>query len=199
MSTDFDKQSYWHQRFQDETFFDWLQPSKDFVSIIQPILDTLDPRTARILQVGSGTSDLANHLRARGFTNVTNTDFEPLAVHRGRDLEQEAFGDVKMQYRVADATQLGSYSHGGKYDLVLDKSTCDAIACAGDEALLRMARGVKDCLAEGGAWISLSFSDWRFDSSNLPFNVEVLAKITTPKIRPTDPDYYHWCYLLRSA
>lgn len=199
MSTEFDQQSYWHERFQTEKAFEWLQSSADFVSLIrEPVLDVLPPPdSARILQLGAGTSDLAVQLRAAGFGDaVTNTDFEPLAISRGRELEREAFGDVRMRYAVADATKLESFAGGQKYHLVIDKSTCDAVACGGEEQLLRMARSVKECLVQGGAWVSLSFSNWRFDSEDLPFDVEVLAKILTPKARPSDPDYYHWCYLL---
>ncbi|CAG9946773.1 unnamed protein product [Clonostachys rosea f. rosea IK726] len=162
MATDYEKQSYWHDRFASETSFEWLVTSKH-----------------HILHLGSGTSDLHNHFRSRGLLNVTNLDFEPLAAERGRDLEQNAFGDVRMNYVVADATRLVDEpimigSHGGaagkeeqivtpaKFDLVVDKSTADAVAFL-----------------------------------ELPFHVEVMAKVPTRKVKPTDPDIYHWCFILR--
>ena len=126
---------------------------------------------------------------------MTNVDYEPTAIERGRENEMKAFGDVKMEYEVADATQLELEGQG--YDLVVDKSTVDAVSCGGDEAFRRMAQGVRSCLKPGGIWISLSFSAWRFDVSDLPFDAEVIAKVPTRKLKPTDPDVFHWCYLLR--
>jgi len=71
------------------------------------------------------------------------------------------------------------------------------VSCGGDEALLRMAWSVRDCLAEGGIWISMSYSSSRFNLDALPFDMDVIAKIPTPKQRPADPDIYHICYLLK--
>ncbi|KAF4454694.1 Methyltransferase-like protein 13 [Fusarium austroafricanum] len=194
MASDFEKQSYWHKRFSTEKAFEWLLPSADFMPLVKPVLDQLDPDTARILHIGFGTSDLQNHFRSRGFRDVLNVDYEPLAIDRGRDLEEQAFGDVQMRYDVQDATQLDLSE---EFNLIVDKSTVDAISCGGEMALRRMAAGIKGCLADGGVWISFSYSAYRFDLDDLPFDVEVLAKVLTRKTHPNDPDIYHWCYLLR--
>lgn len=193
MPVDFDKQSYWHDRFASEASFEWLLSSAEFMSILEPHLARLETASP-ILQLGFGTSDLQNHMRTCGFSNVTNVDYEPLAIERGRDLEKRTFGDVEMRYTVADVTQIRLPE---KYDLVVDKSTVDAVSCGGRVALLRTAEGVRGCLAAGAVWISLSFSSSRFDVDDLPFDVEVIAKVLTPKLKPSDPDIYHWCYLLR--
>ena len=150
--------------------------------------------SARILQLGFGTSDLQNHLRSRGYLNVTNVDYEPLAIERGLQNEKRVFGDVRMTYEVADATQLYLRK---RFDLVVDKSTADAISCGGEEAVSRMARGVRRSLTVDGSWVSLSYSSSRFQIADLPFDVQVLTQIPTPKLESTDPDVFHWCYLLR--
>ncbi|KKP01230.1 hypothetical protein THAR02_06668 [Trichoderma harzianum] len=190
MPTDFDKQTYWHHRFANETSFEWLLSSADFISILKPLLVNLEPSSARILHLGSGTSDLHNHFRQLGFLDVTNVDYEPLAVERGRQLEQQAFGDVKMNNEQET-------HNNDKFDLVVDKSTADAISCGGDEQVRRMAHCVRECLADDAVWVSMSYSASRFDIGEIPFDVEVLAKIPTPKNAVTDPDIFHWCYLLR--
>ncbi|KAL7937398.1 S-adenosyl-L-methionine-dependent methyltransferase [Trichoderma chlorosporum] len=206
MPTDFDKQTYWHHRFSTETSFEWLLNSTDFISILKPLLTNFEPSSTRILHLGSGTSDLQNHFRQLGFLDVTNVDYEPLAAERGRQLEQQAFGDVKMKYAVADATKSlllpsevnTQRTHTeNKFDLVVDKSTADAISCGGDEQVRRMISCIRECLADDGVWVSMSYSASRFDIGELPFNAEVLAKIPTPKNQVTDPDIFHWCYLLR--
>ncbi|OTB18760.1 hypothetical protein K445DRAFT_19366 [Daldinia sp. EC12] len=201
MPADFEKQSYWHERFLSETSFEWLVSSESFMSIIEPYLSKYSlthEDSPRILNLGSGTSDLQNSLRSRGYLNITNVDYEPLAIERGRQLEQTAFGDVRTKYVVADATQLTcDLSQDQKFDIVVDKSTVDAISCGGTTAFLRMASSVRQCLADGGIWISLSYSSSRFAIEQLPFGVEVIAKIPTPKFRENDPEIYYYCYLLR--
>lgn len=194
MPADFDKQEYWHQRFVKETSFEWLVPSHVFMSIVEPYIQHLQA-SSRVLQIGSGTSDLQNHLRARGFQDVLNIDYEPLAIERGIQLEKQAFGNVRMKYAVADATRLcfGDCT----FNLIVDKSTVDAVSCGGDEAVLRMAERVRRYLAPGGFWISLSYSSSRFDMDGLPFDLEVIARIPTPKENEMDPDVFHHCYLLK--
>lgn len=192
MPTDFDKREYWHSRFATETRFEWLVASEVFMSTLDPYLSRLDT-SSRILHVGFGTSDLQNHLRERGFLNVTNLDFEPLAIQRGQQLEKAVFGDVRMKYAVADITNPGILE---EFDVVIDKSTVDAVSCGGEGAFMLMAEGVRRCLADGGFWISMSYASSRFSVEGLPFDVDVVAKIPTPKQIPTDPDIYHFCYLL---
>lgn len=193
MPAGFDKQEYWHHRFTTETSFEWLVTSEVFMTILEPYLDKLR-MSSKILQIGFGTSDLHNHLRARGFQHVLNIDYEPLAVQRGQALEREVFGDVQMRYAVADATQLDL---ADSFDLVVDKSTVDAVSCGGEQAFLRMVRGIRKCISPSGFWISLSYSSSRFDVENLPFTVETVARIPTPKLKSTDPDIFHHCYLMR--
>ncbi|KAK3309332.1 S-adenosyl-L-methionine-dependent methyltransferase [Chaetomium strumarium] len=195
MPADYDKQSYWHGRFTSETAFEWYTSSATFLHILNPLLDEL-PRDAGILHLGSGTSDLHNRLRERGFVNVTNIDYEPLAVQRGQQLERSRFGDVRTGYLVADATQLDL---DDIYQIAVDKGTADAIACGGSEAVDAMAKGIRRCLGPDGVWVCLSYSASRFDSQAVQslFHVQVLGRVPTPKSKPTDPDIFHFCYLLR--
>lgn len=88
---------------------------------------------------------------------------------------------------------------GRKFDLVIDKSTVDAISCGGDQEVITMAEGVRRVLKERGVWISLSYSERRFELDRVGklFDVEVLERIPTVKRRETDPDVFYWCYLLR--
>lgn len=197
MPPEFDKQSYWHHRFLSETAFEWLASSETFLEVAAPFLRHL-PRDAPILQLGCGTSDLHIHLRRQGFDNVTNIDFEPLAIERSQAMERHAFGNTRNKYLVADVLTLDL---GTKFDLVLDKSTADAIACSEGPSVLVMANRVRNHLTENGAWLSLSFSASRFQvvDGTLPLRTEVIGKLPTPKMNPTDPDIFHFCHLLQNG
>ena len=200
MASDFENPMYWRKRFQSETAFEWLTPSSTFIDLLAPYLDRLDPQASEILHLGSGTSDLHNHLRRSGFLNVTNIDYEPLALERGQQLERKAFGDVKTRYRVADVTKLEPPANSEpKCRLVVDKSTADAVSCGGDEAVAAMAERIHGCLdKKSGVWISMSYSDSRFDVGRVRelFHVGVVSTVPIPKRLESDPDIAHWCYEL---
>ncbi|KAK1827444.1 hypothetical protein QBC39DRAFT_393755 [Podospora conica] len=183
--------------FLSEAAFEWLTPSATFLEVAAPFLSYL-PRDAPILQLGCGTSDLHIHLRRQGFNNVTNVDFEPLAIERSQALEHVEFGDVRHQYIVADVL---TFDLGRKFDLVLDKSTADAVACSEGPSVLAMTHRVKHHLTENGAWLSLTFSASRFefDDGLLPLRTEIIDKLPTPKRKPTDPDVFHFCHLLQNG
>ncbi len=193
MPADFEKQEYWRERFASETSFEWLVSSAGFMDILLPYLQTL-AKSAQILHLGCGTSDLHNHLRQHGFLSVTNLDYESLALERGRQLERDRFGDVRTKYVVADATRLKT---ADRYQAVIDKSTADAIGCGEDDAVMLLAKGLHRCLDDNGFWVSLSYSPSRFEHVQSLFEVEVISRVLTPKSKPTDPDVFHYCYLLR--
>ncbi|KAK4150476.1 S-adenosyl-L-methionine-dependent methyltransferase [Chaetomidium leptoderma] len=195
MPANFEKQSYWRERFASETSFEWLASSAAFMDVLAPYLQHL-ANSARILHLGSGTSDLHIHLRQHGFLDVTNIDYEPLALERGQHLERNQFGDVRTKYFVGDATRLELEE---RYHVAIDKSTADAIACGVDDAVVSMAKGVRRCLEDNGFWVCLSYSPSRFENEHVKriFEIEVISKVPTSKTRPTDPDIFHYCYLLR--
>jgi len=193
MPTNYEDRNYWHQRFASETSFEWLASSEQFLELFALYLRPL-PKTAKILHLGSGTSDLHNHLRDCGFSNVTNVDYEPLALERGQELERKRFGDVKTTYIVNDATKMDLPD---KYRVFIDKSTSDAIACGGHQAVSLLAEAIRRHIEDDGLWLSLSFSPSRYDGVKTLFDVELVSKLPTPKLNPYEPDIYYYAYVLR--
>lgn len=157
----------------------------------------------RVLHIGSGTSDLSFALRrGRDRTvdrenesgtldlDITNVDYSQAAVEWGMDRERALFGDVCMRWETLDLLdgaaawwRRGEEGQGqeeglGMFDVVLDKSTADAMACGepvkvsssgpdADEAEVHpvevLALNLARVVVPGGLWISLSYSAWRFD------------------------------------
>lgn len=189
--TAFHDVSYWRTRFTDERAFEWLISSDKFVTTIQPYLLT----GKFVLNLGSGTSDLHNYMRRAG-CQVTNVDFEASALEHGMFLEKAVFGEVLTEYIVADVTALPTFPTS--FDVIVDKSTSDAVSCAGDDALVRMIRSVKSVLADTGVWICCSYSEQRFSSiSQSNFSIAVLEKIPRPKANQHEPELFTWIYLLK--
>ncbi|BFZ53766.1 hypothetical protein PYCC9005_000797 [Savitreella phatthalungensis] len=189
---DFHRKSYWEQRFDREQAFDWLVSSEQ---IFLSVKHLLQPQS-RVLHLGSGTSNLHVCLRHDGHLDVRNVDFAQKALDHGRQMELLEFGDVLHHYSQADVTRLPA-NWTGTVDVVIDKSTADAVSCAGDDAVLAMAREVSRVLSSQGIWICCSYSCSRFDlSDELPFSVMTLKKFQLPKSEPNEPDIFHYCYLL---
>jgi len=191
-AVNFDKQEYWHARFESESEFEWLVSPATLLAVLEPYLP--DDKAAPILHLGFGTSGLQNELRARGFENVVNVDYEPRAVQRGRAREEERFGDVRMEYVVADVTDFRTER---RFTLVVDKGTVDAVACGGEEALVKMGCCVEQCLGKGGVWISVSYSERRFEVHTLPLECKVVRRFPTRKLKAMDPDIHYFCYALQ--
>ncbi|KAK4176340.1 hypothetical protein QBC36DRAFT_9874 [Triangularia setosa] len=205
MPADFEKVEYWHKRFATEQSFEWLTSSSAFFAILEPLLTPMSPGSA-ILHLGSGTSDLHVYFRRHcPQLQITNMDYEPLALERGKEMEKKEFGNVEMGYQVQDVTTPFELApeQRRKVRMVIDKSTVDAVSCGGDENVIKMAEAIYDVLdKEEGVWVSLSFSDSRFemDSKRVQelFELSVLTKVATgPKRLESDPDIWHWCWLLR--
>ncbi|CCG84225.1 protein of unknown function [Taphrina deformans PYCC 5710] len=189
--TDFDTAAYWRQRFENESSFEWLISSEQFMPFLQGFLKT----GSTVLNLGSGSSDLHVHLRRQGFV-TTSVDFVESAIQHGKALEETVFGNVTTDYLVADATQLPSFER--KFDLVVDKSTADAISCG--PHLSHLMRSVHASICPEGSWICCSYSADRF--AEIPtemalFEVSVLGKVPLSKSNPFDPDIWTWIYLLK--
>ncbi|KAK5651255.1 hypothetical protein OQA88_12663 [Cercophora sp. LCS_1] len=193
MPPNFESPAYWETRFQNETSFEWLIDSSTFLALIRPYINAV-AQSSPILHLGSGTSDLHVHLYKAGYTNITNLDYEPLALERGKALEQAALGVIKTSYVQADVTDMDL---GKKFSLAIDKSTADAVSCGEEGAMKRMTENVRNHLVEGGVWVSMSFSEWRFEGIER-WDVELVGKVPTEKKRETDPDIYMFCFLLRA-
>ncbi|KAI1788808.1 hypothetical protein LXA43DRAFT_1024090 [Ganoderma leucocontextum] len=126
MPPDYELQSYWNARFENESHFEWLGDGSD---TILPHLRShlLDPRLYRDVY-GPQADERA----------IVNVDFAEKLVAKER--EKEVGGSrTGMQWICADALKwreleaaLDLGGEGRTFDLVVDKSTSDAISCAED-------------------------------------------------------------------
>lgn len=92
--SDFSSQTYWENRFlARQTPFEWLLGVDDTTGILDPFIrDNVDPeKSAAILHIGCGTSDLSWRLRdyVSCPKQVHNVDFSVEAVNIGRRREEE--------------------------------------------------------------------------------------------------------------
>lgn len=130
--------TYWNTRFTTESNFEWLL---DFPTLKPYLQDTIthqheNKTQPQILHIGSGSSDLGSQIRhlVTSPSQVHNVDFSDVAVQRG---QQMGDGTRWSRLDLLDIHQVLAFSRQEEqqYDVVLDKSTSDAIACAADVAV----------------------------------------------------------------
>ena len=149
MPPSFSEAQYWDKRFTENTnAFDWLLPEQCFDEEIADFLKAQGSEHGfQILHIGSGTSMLSFHLAGtvpKG-SLVHNVDFSKEAVEWGRlkehELAKASNNDgghattAQMSWNQVALLSLPSLlkSTGPQtMDLIIDKSTSDAIACGAD-------------------------------------------------------------------
>ncbi|KAI0328517.1 hypothetical protein GY45DRAFT_998439 [Cubamyces sp. BRFM 1775] len=240
MPPDYESRTYWKDRFEGEGHFEWLGDGKDTIiphvrsHLInlrehgQPSARAGSSTPARVLHVGAGTSSLSERLRELYLDvygddvderAIVNADFAENLVVRKRTAEEArraGRGPCKgMRWVCADAlkwTELDSIlkTEGHTFDLVVDKSTSDAISCGEDICYTSadpklhpafnnyLAAGksltlspvevfaihLSSLVHPGGLWIALTFSSNRFPFWSSPTE-------TTDSPFPRAADYWN--------
>lgn len=116
------KKKYWDERYlkQSDRTFDWLE---DFFSL-RPLLAEHVSKEDRILMLGCGNSLLSEEMYDAGFRNIVNVDISGVVVEQMRQRNKQR---PLMQWLEMDALDLGFAEQS--FDVVLDKSTLDAVLC----------------------------------------------------------------------
>ncbi|KAI4854902.1 hypothetical protein E4T45_03671 [Aureobasidium sp. EXF-8846] len=189
---------YWNKRFTKEDEFEWLA---DF-TVLEPWLKREITQRSRpqVLHIGCGSSALSMQLRdlVDSPQSIHNVDYSEVVVEKDRQREHELLLGSKASTEpcrwstldllyVSQVLDFGK-SNGG-YDMIVDKSTSDAISCSADVLLdlpyrlntkhsSRFPQSVQvyplhilainlACLARPGcSWVVLSYSADRFSYWN---------------------------------
>ncbi|KAF2084487.1 hypothetical protein K490DRAFT_49130 [Saccharata proteae CBS 121410] len=147
---------YWDERFtENSSAFDWLLPPNSLDAPIVQALNSCKGDKPTIMHIGCGTSVLSLHLRAHveDPQQIHNVDFSRAAIELGarweqqlseaNDRPQKSSEDTKlprMRWSVADLLSLPSIidlslDGSEKYDVIVEKSTSDAVACGEDVSI----------------------------------------------------------------
>ncbi|EAW12390.1 uncharacterized protein ACLA_063580 [Aspergillus clavatus NRRL 1] len=203
-AADYDEAAYWDTKFATgKDAGEWLN-SGDI--LIDAALSELNRRphpdaTPRVLHLGPGISTLGTRLcelfQGRGWPGscIVNADFSAEAVRLGREQEARKEQDQAMKWIQVDLRSWGDVAGlcpHGPFDVLLDKSTSDAIATSPTMTLSALSDKASLCPSvreiverngeltlspvellalhlvpltlEGATWIALSYSSTRFDN-----------------------------------
>ncbi|OJJ43960.1 hypothetical protein ASPZODRAFT_153944 [Penicilliopsis zonata CBS 506.65] len=200
---DYDSPGYWDQKFATgQDVGEWLNPGDVLIEAAASDLDRRNVSRPRALHLGPGISKLGTKLgecfAERGWlgSNIVNVDFSAEAVRLGQQAEREKQAKEAMHWICADLrswTDVSQLAEFAPFDLILDKSTSDAIATSAPQAISTdevicptiheimnknhggpvklspvelLALHLVPLTQRGSTWFCLSYSGVRFD--NLP-------------------------------
>ncbi|KAE8312123.1 hypothetical protein BDV41DRAFT_307981 [Aspergillus transmontanensis] len=204
---DYDDPIFWDTKFATgQDVGEWLNPGENLIQAVLSDLDNrsfVQERSPRVLHLGPGISKLGTKLREafvhRGWkgSGIVNVDFSSEAVRLGQEIESKQDPSHAMHWLRADLrswNDMSSLALLAPFDIIIDKSTSDAIATSPSTRLSPTSISQDTCpvvrdvtntqgettlspvellalhlvplTSEGTIWFSLSYSTMRFD--NLP-------------------------------
>ena len=139
----------------DRGTFEWVADWEQLREVLSPTSLGLPP-TARVVDVGCGTSTLPLHL-ATMYTSVVGADREPhcAASMSAMHANSEGLCWVTCDVTTSDTAALDATLPEGSSELVVDKGTLDC-ALTEDEAS-RLLCNVARMLSSGGVYVVISF------------------------------------------
>lgn len=180
MPIDYSAHEYWETRLSKERDdgFEWLVPSDallPLVSLSTQALDKCDGSPVKVLHFGCGSSSLGADIRAHvGSTvEVYDGDYASSSLNPRTNAPHVP---PLVQVDVLSPQSLAAVSPAGGWDLVIDKSTADAISCGpphsvpanstgavDKEAIQVLCENLAQFTRPGARWISVSYSASRFE------------------------------------
>ncbi|KAG7567068.1 hypothetical protein FFLO_01194 [Filobasidium floriforme] len=194
--------AYWDNRFSTtSTPFDWLVSANALDSLVVASIRSSSRERCKILHIGCGSSELSSRLGELAGTreNIWNTDYSRVVIEQGRAIEEKLDArppktgheevSGRMNWTVLDLlseesiTAFRAETKSESFDLIVDKSTSDAISCGPDlplpdsdasissrsahpillHPLELLALNLARLTRPGGRWICISYSSDRFE------------------------------------
>lgn len=205
---DYSSQTYWESRLaqERETGYEWLVPTPLILPIISEHGITTSGCT-RILHFGCGSSFLGRELQSTFGSKVKVTDADyaatglrPNLSSSSSDCGRSLDGVPLLDLDVLSLSSLVDASPTEGWDLLVDKSTADAISCgppcgqtqrssseSEQEAIEVLCANLAQVTRPAGRWVSISYSSERFDflSARPDLRWRVLDKLPVQLISPT--------------
>lgn len=234
----YDEEAYWEEKFQSTgAGFEWLGPGEVLLDAYRNITPRFPGSPPRVLHLGAGTSRLSLDLATDvsccyaslvHLDSIVNADFSQTALSIGEQRAAEE-GLQGMQYARVDLRSWKELSSCAliaerAFDVILDKSTSDAISTNADvlldtaspcpllgesgaplDPLDLVALHLAALSGPGCVWVVLSYSASRFEILDRPdchsgrfWTLLQQTSIQAPSgsDNPSAPPVYHWLYHL---
>jgi len=163
--------AYWEKRFETEEHYEWIT---SYQNIKDKFAKACPEKSVRILNLGCGTSRICEEMYDDGYENIVNIDIVEAAVEkmRARNMSRS-----KMEWYTADVTNMSQFDTAS-FDVVLDKSTLDAVACClKNLPVVQMMGEGSRMLKPGGVYVLITLNDTNpdfFKYPHLAYDIERL-------------------------
>ena len=150
----YSSKAFWDKRFgTKDKNFDWYASFSELKIFFHK---HAIPKTAKILVIGAGTSQLSPQLHAAGYTDLLSIDISGVCINEMRSLHPD------LRWQEADATNMRELADNS-FDLVIDKGTLDALSCNETPELVKNLIGEmgRVCKAKSGHVMLISHSKSR--------------------------------------
>lgn len=152
----------------------------------------------KILNIGCGNGRIQDELYEDGYHHITNNDISPVVISQMNEVKVEREYEG-MCFEVMDATCMKYEDE--TFDLVLDKSTLDALLCSETPFVqaAQMLGEVERVLKTGGVYLMISYSEPKYRLNHLQReHVNFRIKIEVLK-RWSEEGYevVHYAYICR--
>lgn len=180
---------FWDARYLKENKpYDWLQSYEDLKKIFTQF--TKGNKETVILNVGCGSSLLAEEMYDDGYRHIVNIDNAAVCIEQMSKRNKEV--RPELEWIVMDAFAMDFEC--AKFDLVIDKSTLDAFACGDNssENVHRFLQGVNRVMKDTGVYLCITFGTPDTRSSyfeKVNFDVHIIKAPV-----PYDNTTFHYVY-----
>lgn len=157
---DYGSKEYWDNRYEADKggkTFDWIGDYDRYKPFIEKAMADLglDKKTARILDLGCGNAKLAEDMYDDGYRGITGLDISEVVIDEMK--RRNAEKRPELTWVVGSAFELPFEDQS--FDIVIDKSTTDAVSCDEDHRysnLVRMSGQVTRVLPSDGKYLIFS-------------------------------------------
>eukprot|EP00747_Dinoflagellata_sp_TGD_P167781 gnl/TRDRNA2_/TRDRNA2_192881_c0_seq1.p1 gnl/TRDRNA2_/TRDRNA2_192881_c0~~gnl/TRDRNA2_/TRDRNA2_192881_c0_seq1.p1 ORF type:complete len:301 (-),score=88.59 gnl/TRDRNA2_/TRDRNA2_192881_c0_seq1:70-972(-) len=159
-SSRFADHDYWEERYKKSSKdYDWYGTwnSASAVTIKPHVQDLLPPSpVGPVLNIGCGSSRLAEELHADGFGDIVNVDISHAVVDK---MAKKFTGVSGVKFQQMDITKMTFAD--ASFDIVFDKGTLDALYTGDPNLVKSTVAEVYRVVRAGGAFVSVSFGQPR--------------------------------------
>ncbi|KAH7825035.1 putative Methyltransferase-like protein 13 A (METTL13A) [Monocercomonoides exilis] len=192
----FGDREYWNERYTEEkTPFDWYMRWNDVHKFLKPYVQD----DSKVLDLGCGTSKIAEELYNEGKQDITCIDFSEVVI---KDMsELHAGKQPHLKYICMDALNLEFPDES--FDVIIDKGTSDSVF-TGRHSYSKVAKlfaEVSRVLKIGGKYIMITHAhlDRRLAHLSKPqFGWEINHQ-TYPKFPGAPADQVHYIYVINKV
>merc|ERR1712046_230543 len=195
---------FWKTRYSKDGGepFEWLQSYELIQGLVN---EQFSNKSARVLNVGCGRSNLVKEMYRDGYSAIEGVDWVPHLIRHCND------DNPNIKFVESPVSDLDQKSEAGSIQYVIDKGLLDSILCGANSTqnAYTYLMQVKKCLLPGGKFIIISHGppkkrEEHLTRKSLGMSLEN-RKFSKPEAKNVNPtamgmsDAFHYAYILTNS